>query len=777
MDEQRRRVKELMSTTQLTVGQNAYLVSLKWFSEFKRIIGYDNESPVEQEIPKIDNSALMRNDRLRRDIVEGVDYIIVTKPTWHQLKQYYGGGPDIGVHVAYNPLKKQNVAITKNIGIYVLYKGQLKLFPVTTYENVKYLKDEALKCFETTDKSLDLYEYYNNTIGEKLLDDKLLCEYSVTNNQKLMLSTGAVQKSEESGLFSFFQSNVSCTPGTTGLNNIGNTCFLNSTLQCLMHIEPLIKYFLKTQWQMEISQSNPLSNNGELATAFFKLLQISQSGKSLTYTPSDMRKAIIRHAPNFDGYAQQDAHEVLLYILDGIHEDLNRILNKPTTGAVEGDGTNDAETAVKAWSVYKQRNDSIIVDLFQGQLKSHLKCPNCHSDTVVFDPFVSLSLPVPQKKVLSPGFIFVPADPKKPRKLMQFNIDNTWSPLMTKRFIQKSEGGRQLNLIFAAIDHQFTEVTYSLAPYRTPSTHYMYALEIPSTDKLYAPVFLKEREKGWIWDGDKPIAGPFLVPIPKSSPSEKELNDAISDYFSYLFDPENPDIQINYDQNEQTRLSWRPLKDNKKKFEIVIRSGLFESGTFAPCLRMTCLTRRCVDVIVNPTWMTKEAGFKYSLFVPPRIKDVEPPEEEKSFSVERCLDMFAEELTLDDQNEWYCPKCKKFVQASKKMDVWKAPQILIIHLKRFAQSGGYFTKTETEIQYPDVLDMSRWIVGPQSGSTSYKLVAVSEHHGWIGSGHYTAHALVGDQWYFFNDSTVTKCTGNEAHSRNAYILFYARIDS
>lgn len=51
--------------------------------------------------------------------------------------------------------------------------------------------------------------------------------------------------------------------------------------------------------------------------------------------------------------------------------------NKPLTTAVESDGRPDSAVADEAWRVYKMRNDSVIVDLFQGQYKSTLVCPSC----------------------------------------------------------------------------------------------------------------------------------------------------------------------------------------------------------------------------------------------------------------------------------------------------------------------------------------------------------------------------------------------------------------
>lgn len=110
-------------------------------------------------------------------------------------------------------------------------------------------------------------------------------------------------------------------------------------------------------------------------------------------------------ASQFTGYAQHDAQEFMAFLLDGLHEDLNRIQNKPYTETVDSDGRPDEVRIVgrgghiscisqslglldphhsapqvvaeEAWQRHKMRNDSFIVDLFQGQYKSKLVCPVC----------------------------------------------------------------------------------------------------------------------------------------------------------------------------------------------------------------------------------------------------------------------------------------------------------------------------------------------------------------------------------------------------------------
>ncbi len=74
---------------------------------------------------------------------------------------------------------------------------------------------------------------------------------------------------------------------------------------------------------------------------------------------------------------------------------MNRVQHKEYVERKESDGRPDQIVAEEAWERHKKRNDSIIVDLFQGQYKSMLLCPDCGKVSVTFDPYLFLSLPIP----------------------------------------------------------------------------------------------------------------------------------------------------------------------------------------------------------------------------------------------------------------------------------------------------------------------------------------------------------------------------------------------
>ncbi len=123
-------------------------------------------------------------------------------------------------------------------------------------------------------------------------------------------------------------------------------------------------------------------------------------------------------------------------------------------------------------------------------------------------------------------------------------------------------------------------------------------------------------------------------------------------------------------------------------------------------------------------------------------------------SLDDCLAEFEKEEILSEQDTWYCPRCKEHRRASKKFDLWKTPDILVVHLKRFSSSGWRRDKLDILVDFPvEGLDLAKRVINTEDGKQEiYDLIAVDDHWGGLGGGHYTAYAknFVDGEWYSFN---------------------------
>lgn len=164
---------------------------------------------------------------------------------------------------------------------------------------------------------------------------------------------------------------------------------------------------------LDVNETNVLGMGGRLALVFGALVEEVWSGRAAAVEPGLVKELMGERHVQFTGFSQHDAQEFLSFLIDGLHEDLNRVLAKPYVVAPTGDpdapARPDADLAAAAWDAHVARNDSLIVDLLHGQLKSRLQCPLCTRVSITFDPYVYLPVPFPKKK-RSQRVYFWPAD-------------------------------------------------------------------------------------------------------------------------------------------------------------------------------------------------------------------------------------------------------------------------------------------------------------------------------------------------------------------------------
>lgn len=739
----------------------------------------------------------------------------------------------------------------------------------------------------------------------------------------------------------FHYNKISLSNGKVGLSNLGNTCYMNSALQCLTHIPQLRDYFVYNGFEREINTENPLGYKGNIARAFHDLIQNIWGSSILplrtSFSPNHFKSMIGHCNSMFGGYMQQDSQEFLAFLIDSLHEDLNRIIKKPYVEkpSLLGDADIDDSDAIKnlaekTWESHLLRNDSIITDLFVGMYKSTLECPECHKVSITFDPYNDITLPLPVHSVWKATIrLFLQ---NLPPCMLEVELPKTATYKDLKNYVSKCVNIDADNLSGCEIfGHQFYNnfempdsnsqylplhelisesdiiIFYELPAdendvivpvlnsYRDPQFPSPSLFGVPffiilKSNQLNNPLYIRKKLQDMYInlsgghipfnhiDSETPLSfTDFPLLVNKYSAEElskyseiikfaTRTTDNGKEFFKIKILDDNNEIEKN-NMDENSLQFWTPRthinlndsedivhvldditkdiynypkikeEDRKKQSlskknptsdtesltnkpstnnvtcadeDVMMESPICDNSTTTIETNNNIMEKSTTDhqvkfipkkKLISPTtfivceWMKDNMEEAFSAdkvinwenpgMIPNKelesIKLERLNQNEKQITLDDCLTLFSKKEVLGFNDSWYCPNCKEHRQATKRIQLWNTPDIMLIHLKRFENTRSFSDKIDDVVDFPIIgFDISKYVVCKNDSSNNiYDLIAVDNHYGGLGGGHYTAYVknFVDDKWYYFDDSRVSVANPENSIAGSAYLLFYLRRDS
>uniref|UniRef100_A0A7N8X161 Ubiquitin carboxyl-terminal hydrolase n=2 Tax=Mastacembelus armatus TaxID=205130 RepID=A0A7N8X161_9TELE len=829
-----------------------YLIDSRWFKQWKKYVGFDswdmyNVGERSLYPGPIDNSGLFSDQEtqvLKDHLIDELDYVLVPTEAWNKLVSWYscleGQKPIVrkvvehGMFVKHckvevyllelNLCENDNMdnIVTRHFSkadtIDTIEKEMRTLFNIPSEKETrlwnKYMSNtyEQLNKPDSTVQDAGLFQGQvllllllirssttpsrNFTTSPKLSSSSSASVSSTVTNGDSSCSPGyTLNNSSSSGNSSYGSSynyrESQSQPGLCGLSNLGNTCFMNSALQCLSNASPLTEYFLNDQYEAEINRENPLGMRGEIAEAYADLVKQMWQSRSSYVAPRTFKTQVGRFAPQFSGYQQQDSQELLAFLLDGLHEDLNRVKKKPYLALRDAEGRPDEVIVAKeAWTNHRLRNDSIIVDIFHGLFKSTLVCPECSKVSVTFDPFCYLTLPLPMKKDRTMEVFLVRSDPHSRPTQYRVVVPKMGAVADLCSAVSKLCGISPENMVVTDVyNHRFHKIYRrddGLNQIMEKDDIFVYEVQEEDSERMSLPVYFRERHSKHAGSSTSTMlfGQPLLITVPRHNLIADALYDRI-------LDPEAENGQSEEDEEETSDLENGSKGDPAKlcsspaklfTFSIVNSYGTANIGTLPFDGNVLKLNRESHSTVAID-WDTDSKKLCYdeqeAEAYDKHESMLQPQKKKATVALRECIELFTTMETLGEHDPWYCPTCKKHQQATKKFDLWSLPRILVVHLKRFSYNRCWRDKLDTVVDFPiRDLNMSEFVCDPKAGPYIYDLIAVSNHYGGMGGGHYTAYGKnkMDGKWYYFDDSSVSSASEDQIVTKAAYVLFYQRRD-
>ncbi|XP_025112391.1 ubiquitin carboxyl-terminal hydrolase 20-like isoform X3 [Pomacea canaliculata] len=562
--------------------------------------------------------------------------------------------------------------------------------------------------------------------------------------------------------------------GLTGLQNLGNTCYLNSAIQALSNCPPLTRFFLDCPGYVRTEKSPMLSKG------YQKLVSEIWHKKRPSYVvPSNIVSGIKVVHPMFRGYTQQDAQEFLRCFMDQLHEELKYPAPSTDTEDDNDDEEEDIEE-LESGIASPSELDSHSLACGDGDAGEGRRACEHHRQNSMDS---SSSQSECDYETCDSGLSSERGSQADHSMSGDENSDVNEHTLCLPNGVLNGgnggAGGTGNNSIIKQSPlsqprNNKNRNSYASQTWNTSTDDSVDKVanlkEIKETANLLSKIETENaRHQGC--SGDR---------LHKSESGVKK-NMQYESVISHIFDGKIlSSVQCLYcERVSTTKETFQdlslpiPTKDHLQ----VLHSGhpltVPVGGAMVGPRGGTC-----GDQLGSQSWLSRMFSWMKSWFVGPTI------------TLQHCLSAFFSADELKGDNMYSCEQCKKLRNGLKYSKVLKLPEILCIHLKRFRHEF-FSSKISSYISFPlHGLEMKPYLHKDcKSEITTYDLVAVVCHHGTAGdiqvkwlccvaAGHYTAYCLnhVNEQWYEYDDQYVTEVDVSQVINSEAYVLFYRKSD-
>ncbi|KAG8190970.1 hypothetical protein JTE90_010830 [Oedothorax gibbosus] len=539
--------------------------------------------------------------------------------------------------------------------------------------------------------------------------------------------------------------------GLTGLQNLGNTCYMNSAIQALSNCPQLTNFFLECEPFVR-SEKKP-----GLSKSYTRLMKEMWHKKRSSYVvPSGIAYGIKIVCPVFRGYTQQDAQEFLRCFMDQLHEELKEPVVEIIPNLKNNVDSHDTFDPARADSGIAASEDSSHSD---GEYETCDSGLSSEKTSFVDEGVDSQDTTIEHIDLIGDAstllsFNSSKADFDNNPSIQSFTISNHEDNVSHKNSFEMSKTDSNEN----CLDINYYDSTETakdsknVEGFVTGNSERFHHLE---QENVQLDVLSNTRAS--CITQIKQANPDTIMSILNARKQNMRYRSIVSDIFDGKILSSVQCLTCDTVSTIKETFQDLSLPIPNKDYLRMIRSS---QGSHQINIE------NCKDAYNHPGWFSTLFGWVKSWFWGPSV------------NLQDCLAAFFSADELKGDNMYSCEKCKKLRNGIKFSKVIELPEVLCIHLKRFRHEVMFSSKINTYVSFDlEGLDMAPFLhKSYHSGATTYDLVSVICHHGTAESGHYTAYSLnyLNDQWYEFDDQYVTAVDPEMITHCEAYVLFYRK---
>ena len=631
-----------------------------------------------------------------------------------------------------------------------------------TYLNsLQFKNDSATITLENSPNIIGTIIKYNN-------DDK-------EDNNNKSNNNGEIQIDNEFNTDKPYIKDNFTSPPKIGLQNIGATCYMNSTLQCFSHIDKFVEFFKYNKERKDIfKDEKTLSNSFKILIENLWPNNFNPNTSIKYYAPYNFKDKISKMNPLFEGIAANDAKDLVNFIIMTLHLELN-ILDKDDNENISeiNDQKNKELLFINFLREYENNNKSIISDLFYAINYNKTKCLTCGRELFNFQTYFFITFPLEEVRkynlsksqnnmnIVNNNCLNISQIPTQNQMNMNSMNMATQNQMNMNSMNMATQNQMNMNSMNMLAQNQMNMNSMNMP---TQNQMNMNSMNMPTQSQMNMNSMNMPTQSQMIINSMNMPTQNQMNMNSMNMPAQNQMNVNSMNMVTQSqmnINPMNMAAQNQINNNYINSSTQNQM--NMNMYNMNNQNNIINNNNMCMSMPTIQMPYSCnPQYNINSNFNNQQNQSNNNI-------------DSNEVSIIDCFEYDKRDNVMSGDNLMYCSQCKIKCESIMNTLLETGPEILIILLNR-----GKGMEFDVKIKFDENLDLEKYIESKKY-SKKYKLIGVITHIGESSmDGHFISYCrepFENGGWNKYNDAFVSKVEDFKKEVIDfamPYVLFYQR---